>query len=75
MKGLPVKGSDRWIDGKGSMRWRLFGLFPLFSAAGLTALVYGPGDIAQAHSSDEWVALEQLDTVGAAFLRIMGGPR
>ena len=47
----------------------------LFSAAGLTALVYGPGDISQAHSSDEWVALEQLDTVGAAFLRIMGGPR
>jgi acetylornithine deacetylase len=33
----------------------------LFSAAGLTALVYGPGDIAQAHTADEWVALSQLD--------------
>ncbi len=32
----------------------------LFSAAGYTTLVYGPGDIAQAHSADEWVALEQL---------------
>lgn len=32
----------------------------LFSAAGLTALVFGPGHIAQAHSADEWVALEQL---------------
>ncbi|MDE2256435.1 MAG: acetylornithine deacetylase [Xanthomonadaceae bacterium] len=32
----------------------------LFSAAGCTALVYGPGDIAQAHTADEWVALEQL---------------
>jgi acetylornithine deacetylase len=32
----------------------------LFSAAGYTAFVYGPGDIAQAHSADEWVALEQL---------------
>lgn len=32
----------------------------LFSAAGLTALVFGPGDIAQAHAPDEWVSLEQL---------------
>ena len=34
----------------------------LFSAAGLPALVLGPGDIAQAHVSDEWVELEQLET-------------
>jgi acetylornithine deacetylase len=27
----------------------------LFSQAGLTALVYGPGDIRQAHTADEWV--------------------
>ncbi|MBO9662729.1 acetylornithine deacetylase [Dokdonella sp.] len=32
----------------------------LFSQAGYTTLVYGPGDIAQAHTADEWVALEQL---------------
>src|SRR5688500_15106644 len=32
----------------------------LFSRAGLTALVFGPGDIAQAHTADEWVALDQL---------------
>jgi acetylornithine deacetylase len=32
----------------------------LFSAAGYTAFVYGPGDIAQAHSADEGVALAQL---------------
>jgi acetylornithine deacetylase len=43
----------------------------LFSAAGLTAFVYGPGDIAQAHSADEWVALEQLATVSATHLRLM----
>ena len=43
----------------------------LFSAAGLTAFVYGPGDIAQAHSADEWVALEQLATVSATYLRLM----
>ena len=32
----------------------------LFSAAGLPAVVLGPGHIAQAHQTDEWVALEQL---------------
>ena len=34
----------------------------LFSAAGLPALVLGPGDIAQAHITDEWVALSQLES-------------
>jgi acetylornithine deacetylase len=32
----------------------------LFSRAGLPALVLGPGDIAQAHAADEWVAIGQL---------------
>lgn len=43
----------------------------LFSAAGLTALVYGPGDIAQAHSADEWVALDQLQTYVDVVARII----
>jgi acetylornithine deacetylase len=33
----------------------------LFAAAGIPALVLGPGDIGQAHVRDEWVALEQLE--------------
>ncbi|RDZ28031.1 acetylornithine deacetylase [Lysobacter silvisoli] len=45
----------------------------LFSAAGLTALVYGPGDIAQAHTADEWVALEQLERYTRSLVRILGG--
>lgn len=32
----------------------------LFSAAGYTTLVFGPGDIAQAHTADEFVTLDQL---------------
>lgn len=43
----------------------------LFSQAGYTTFVYGPGDIAQAHSADEWVALDQLETVAATYLRIL----
>ncbi|MBT2747583.1 MULTISPECIES: acetylornithine deacetylase [unclassified Lysobacter] len=44
----------------------------LFSASGLTSIVYGPGDIAQAHTADEWVALEQLQRYADAVARIMG---
>ncbi|MGY0556516.1 MULTISPECIES: acetylornithine deacetylase [unclassified Lysobacter] len=43
----------------------------LFSAAGLTAMVYGPGDIAQAHTADEWVALEQLQRYVESVARIL----
>jgi acetylornithine deacetylase len=43
----------------------------LFSRAGLTALVYGPGDIAQAHAADEWVALEQLQRYSDSIARIL----
>ena len=44
----------------------------LFSRAGLTAIVYGPGDIAQAHAADEWVALEQLQRYAESVVRILG---
>ena len=43
----------------------------LFSAAGYTAFVYGPGDIAQAHSADEWVALDQLQQYADNLYRIV----
>lgn len=43
----------------------------LFSQAGLTAFVYGPGDIAQAHSADEWVALEQLEQYARTCHRLL----
>lgn len=31
-----------------------------FQAAGLSTVVCGPGDIAQAHQPDEWIAIDQL---------------
>ena len=43
----------------------------LFSQAGHAAIVYGPGDIAQAHAADEWVALDQLETYAESVLRII----
>jgi acetylornithine deacetylase len=32
-----------------------------FQAAGMSTVVCGPGDIAQAHQPDEWIAIDQLD--------------
>ena len=43
----------------------------LFSEAGFTSLVYGPGDIAQAHTPGEWVAVEQLNQVAETYRRIL----
>jgi acetylornithine deacetylase len=43
----------------------------LFSEAGLTAFVFGPGDIAQAHTADEWVSLEQLRNYATAITRVL----
>ncbi|MET1253562.1 acetylornithine deacetylase [Aliikangiella maris] len=43
----------------------------LFSQSGLTALVYGPGNIEQAHTANEWVSLAQLAEVEQSYLNIL----
>jgi acetylornithine deacetylase len=43
----------------------------LFSQAGCTTFVYGPGDIAQAHGADEWVALENLGSAVRTYRHIV----
>jgi acetylornithine deacetylase len=43
----------------------------LFSTAGYTTFVCGPGDIAQAHSADEFVELSQLQQITQTYLRII----
>ena len=58
--GLPIGNAvDFWTEAS------------LFSRAGLTAIVYGPGDIAQAHAADEWVSLEQLQRHSESIARIL----
>jgi acetylornithine deacetylase len=58
--GLPIGNAvDFWTEAA------------LFSAAGLTAIVYGPGDIAQAHTADEWVALDQLAAATTTYQRLL----
>jgi len=58
--GLPIGNAvDFWTEAS------------LFSAAGLDALVCGPGNIAQAHTADEWVSLSQLQDYAEAVRRII----
>ncbi|MEE4639765.1 MAG: M20/M25/M40 family metallo-hydrolase [Wenzhouxiangella sp.] len=45
----------------------------LFSEAGLSALVLGPGDIAQAHAVDEWLELDQLERVEILYRSVVEG--
>ena len=62
--GLPIGNAvDFWTEAS------------LFSQAGLTAFVYGPGDIAQAHTADEWVSLAQLQAYATQVRRIIGDQR
>lgn len=43
----------------------------LFSAAGVSAIVLGSGDIAQAHTADEWLALSQLTALAEIYEGIL----
>jgi acetylornithine deacetylase ArgE len=45
-----------------------------FAEAGMPAVVLGPGDIAQAHTSEEWVELEQVETARRIFRRLLTAP-
>lgn len=40
------------------------------AAAGIPTVVFGPGSIAQAHTADEWIALEQLEAAAEVLLRL-----
>jgi acetylornithine deacetylase len=43
------------------------------SGAGIPAVVFGPGDIAQAHTKDEWIELAQLDPAAEILFRFACG--
>jgi len=60
--GLEVgSGLDFWTEAS------------LFAEAGTPALVFGPGDIAQAHTVDEWASLEQLELALATYRKLVCG--
>ena len=42
----------------------------IYQEAGIPTIVCGPGDIAQAHRPDEWIAQSQLDECDAFIRRL-----
>lgn len=62
----------RRIDGEHPVRAVAFGTdAALLSAAGIPSVVLGPGDIAQAHTSDEYVEIQQVVKAAAIYREIM----
>ncbi len=45
----------------------------MLSEAGIDCVVYGPGDVAQAHKADEFVTITQLETAGKVYMRALAG--
>jgi acetylornithine deacetylase len=45
-----IEGMTAWVDGA------------FLNEAGIPAVCYGPGDIAQAHTADEWIAVSDIVT-------------
>jgi acetylornithine deacetylase len=41
-----------------------------YAAAGIPTVVFGPGSIAQAHTADEWIAVEQLNAAVEILYRL-----
>jgi acetylornithine deacetylase len=43
----------------------------VLASGGIPSVVFGPGDIAQAHTADEWISLAQLERGKEMLLRFL----
>jgi len=43
----------------------------LFAATGVPTVIFGPGSIAQAHTADEWIALDQVEKAAEIYYRFV----
>jgi acetylornithine deacetylase len=43
----------------------------IYAAAGIPTVVFGPGDITQAHTADEWINLEEVRSASAVIRRLI----
>ncbi|MBL0169437.1 MAG: ArgE/DapE family deacylase [Gemmatimonadaceae bacterium] len=57
----PIEGLSCWTDAA------------LFNAAGIPALCFGPGDIARAHSAQEWVERSQIERAAQVLEQVCAG--
>lgn len=77
-----VTGSSRWLEAVRGAVAGVTGRLPDVTGVpygtdagplgetGLPCLVFGPGDIAQAHTRDEWLALDQLGLAAECYFQI-----
>jgi acetylornithine deacetylase/succinyl-diaminopimelate desuccinylase family protein len=75
-------GASRWLEPLGDAIASVIGRRPEImgvpfgtdagplNAAGTPCVVFGPGDIAQAHTKDEWIELEQVQLAAEAYYQI-----
>jgi acetylornithine deacetylase len=45
------------------------------AAIGIPSVVFGPGDIAQAHTKDEWIAIDQLEKATEIYYQFCAQPQ
>ena len=57
----PIEGLSCWTDAA------------LFNQAGIPALCFGPGDIARAHSAEEWVERSQIERAAHVLEMVCAG--
>jgi acetylornithine deacetylase len=43
----------------------------VLSRGGIPSVVFGPGDIAQAHTSDEWIEVRELERAKDVLLKFL----
>lgn len=67
-----VAAFARWLPGRTVVDLQFWTEAALLAAAGIDAVVFGPGAIAQAHAPDEYVEVAQLVEGYEAFLRVLG---
>ncbi len=66
-----LAGMVRQLTGSNSAGFVSYGTEAgIYQEAGIASIVCGPGDIAQAHTADEWIAASQLDACDAFLARL-----
>jgi acetylornithine deacetylase len=68
------RGFDRWLGASDAgIDLGFWTEAAVFQESNIDAVVFGPGNIAQAHAPDEWVARSELEAARRAFVRVLSG--